>query len=288
MPDGASIELRRHGNPDGPRVLVSHGNGFATDGYWPFWRHLTADYDLVIYDQRNHGQNPRHRLENHRVARMAEDLELLLQTIGDRFGERPVRGVFHSLSAIVSVVHASRFRWPWEALVLVDPPFCPAPDDPLRPRSLAEEGELSERAAKRRNGFDTPDDLAKRLEEGLGHWVPGAPACMARAILRPSEGAEEAFELSCPGAFESRIFADNSSLNLTPILKELPDCILYLCADPEAPPKAMPGIVNRALHERYGLRYEAVAGATHMLQLERPEHAADRVRAFFGAVGFEV
>ena len=66
------------------------------------WRHLVADYDLVIYDQRNHGRNPRHDLDNHCVARMAEDLDLLLRTIGERFGEKPVGGVFHSLSAIVS------------------------------------------------------------------------------------------------------------------------------------------------------------------------------------------
>ena len=29
--DGYPIEIRRYGNPDGPRLVISHGNGFAID-----------------------------------------------------------------------------------------------------------------------------------------------------------------------------------------------------------------------------------------------------------------
>ena len=31
LDDGAAIRVRRHGKPDGVRLLLSHGNGFATD-----------------------------------------------------------------------------------------------------------------------------------------------------------------------------------------------------------------------------------------------------------------
>ena len=37
MEDGAEIIVRRHGNPDGKRIILSHGNGFASDAYFPFW-----------------------------------------------------------------------------------------------------------------------------------------------------------------------------------------------------------------------------------------------------------
>ena len=36
LEDGASIRVRRHGNRDGVRVTVTHGNGFASDAYLPF------------------------------------------------------------------------------------------------------------------------------------------------------------------------------------------------------------------------------------------------------------
>jgi hypothetical protein len=58
MSDGAIVRVRRHGNPDGPRLILSHGNGFAIDGYFAFWRHLLADFELFVFDQRNHRWNP--------------------------------------------------------------------------------------------------------------------------------------------------------------------------------------------------------------------------------------
>ena len=47
-----SIILRRHGNPDGPRLVLSHGNGLAIDLYYPFWGLLTDEFDLIIHDLR--------------------------------------------------------------------------------------------------------------------------------------------------------------------------------------------------------------------------------------------
>ena len=39
---GANIRVRRHGNPAGMRLMVTHGNGFAADAYLPFWQQLTS------------------------------------------------------------------------------------------------------------------------------------------------------------------------------------------------------------------------------------------------------
>ena len=57
LEDGARIRMRRHGNPDGVRLLVTHGNGFAADAYYPYWRHLLPKFDVLVFDFRNHGQN---------------------------------------------------------------------------------------------------------------------------------------------------------------------------------------------------------------------------------------
>ncbi len=35
--DDTVIRVRRHGNPDGPRLVLGHGNGLAIDVYYPFW-----------------------------------------------------------------------------------------------------------------------------------------------------------------------------------------------------------------------------------------------------------
>ncbi len=106
MDDGAAIRLRRHGNPAGPRLVLAHGNGFAIEAYYPFWRLLATDWDLVIYDQRNHGWNPAHDVARHDLPGFVADLDRLRTLIDERFGARPTVGVFHSISAITAIWHA--------------------------------------------------------------------------------------------------------------------------------------------------------------------------------------
>ena len=50
MDDGAPIRVVRHGNPWGPRVVLSHGNGFASDSYFPFWQPMLERFDLALFD----------------------------------------------------------------------------------------------------------------------------------------------------------------------------------------------------------------------------------------------
>ena len=56
--DGAPIFARRHGNPDGPRIVLNHGNGFSADTCFPFWSHFIDRFDIFTHDLRNHGWNP--------------------------------------------------------------------------------------------------------------------------------------------------------------------------------------------------------------------------------------
>jgi pimeloyl-ACP methyl ester carboxylesterase len=58
MDDGAVIRVRRHSRGK-QRLLFSHGNGFAINAYYPLWRLFLDNYEVVVFDVRNHGQNPR-------------------------------------------------------------------------------------------------------------------------------------------------------------------------------------------------------------------------------------
>ena len=95
--------LRRHGNPDGPRLVLSHGNGLAIDLYYPFWSRLAGDFDLIVYDLRNHGWNTVGAREKHNVPTLIRDQERLLEAIDRHFGNKQKIGVFHSASARVTL-----------------------------------------------------------------------------------------------------------------------------------------------------------------------------------------
>lgn len=65
MHDGAVIHVRQHGRHEAPRLVLSHGNGLAIDGYFTFWGRLRERYEVVLFDVRNHGRNPRQPIEGH-------------------------------------------------------------------------------------------------------------------------------------------------------------------------------------------------------------------------------
>src|SRR5580692_1815362 len=97
--DGAAIRVRRHGNRNGPRLIFSHGNGFATDGYIAFWSQFVGDFEIVLFDARNHGWNALADPPNHDYVHMAQDLNLVRAATEAEFGRKPAAGLFHSMSA---------------------------------------------------------------------------------------------------------------------------------------------------------------------------------------------
>ena len=52
LDDGSVTVVRRHGNPTGPRLVMSHGTGLAIDLYVPFWSAFLDDFDLFVHDLR--------------------------------------------------------------------------------------------------------------------------------------------------------------------------------------------------------------------------------------------
>ena len=92
LEDSARIRMRRHGNPDGVRLLVTHGNGFAADAYYPYWQHLLPKFDLLVFDFRNHGQNIPVEPSNHHYAQLSRDLERVAQEVRTRLGQKRTAG----------------------------------------------------------------------------------------------------------------------------------------------------------------------------------------------------
>ncbi len=130
LDDGASIRMRRHGNAGGVRLLLSHGNGFAADAYLPYWQHLLPQFDLLVFDFRNHGQNVPVVPSHHTYEQLVRDLERVVQDVNARLGKKPTAGIFHSMSGRTAMKHAIEVGWRWDALILFDPPNVPPPGHP--------------------------------------------------------------------------------------------------------------------------------------------------------------
>ncbi len=281
MADGAVIRLRRHGNPDGPRIALSHGNGLAVDAYLPFWSLLRERYDIVLFDQRNHGENPLHGERGHVWDRITRDNVEVYEGIARDFGAKPVIGAFHSLSAVAAAMATLRFGPRWSKLVLFDPPIFPRLGHPLEPMERGHMRDMAALARRRPERYPDPAAFAAQLaaRPTFARWVPGAHDLFARATLRP-DPVGNGWVLRCPRELEARIFEQNVDPNVWPRLGACAVPVYLIGADTRVEGQQAPAFLTEGLARDQGIPYAMIPETTHFLQIERPREALEAMENF--------
>lgn len=269
MADGARVTVRRHGNPEGSRLVLSHGNGLAIDQYYPFWSLFTETFEVVVYDLRNHGVNPTGDLGTHNFPSFINDYELIHQGIHRHFGAKTTFGVFHSLSALVFLLSRSRGA-ELSRCVLFDPPVCTLGPGYSEFMQAVRRG--AEMTRRRANRFPTRADYV-RLLRGLPRFdllAPAALELMAQTTLRESPDAE-GYVLCCPREHESRIAEGFEAHSVVADFGAVRCPTLAIGGDADSPhsylPPMRPGDIP-------GVDYLSLPGTTHFLPLEKPEDCA--------------
>ena len=273
--DDTVITLRQHGNPSGPRLVLSHGNGLAIDLYYPFWSLLTDDFDLIIYDLRNHGWNPVGNLQNHNVPTLAQDHDTILEALDRHYGPKPRIGVFHSISALSTLLSPNKGS-NFAALVLFDPPLC-------KPgRSYKDFEDIAIRLAKmtrrRTNRFQTPQQLAELLTyvPNFQHMLPGVFDLFARTTLRERTDGE-GYELCCPPEYEAQIIDYATPFAVLVDFQSLRCPTKVIGADPTLPYSYLPTL---DLSDIFTVDYDFLPDATHFLLLEKPQECVNAMLEF--------
>ncbi len=266
--------VRRHGNPDaGVRLVLSHGNGLAIDLYYPFWSRLADEFDLVVYDIRNHGWNHVGRRQEHNIPTLIHDHDLVLKTIDRTFGTKPTVGVYHSLSTLMPLLS---FSSSYAALILFDPPLCKPGANQIELHDAAERAAaMIERRGYR---FESREEFATFLGyfPTFSRVVPGVLDLMARTTLRQSADGQ-AYELRCPREYEAQLM--NYGRSFFPLLDlELLTCpTKVIGGDPTLPYAYLPTF---DLSSVMSVDYDFIPEATHLLPLEEPGECVAVVREF--------
>jgi pimeloyl-ACP methyl ester carboxylesterase len=272
LDDGARIRVRRHGNSAGPRILLAHGNGFASNAYYPYWQHLLAKFDLIVFDFRNHGENTPVEPSNHHYLQLSRDLEHVVVGVRAELGEKRTAGIFHSMSARTAMKHALEIGWRWDALVLFDPPDVPPPGHPKYEAMKIFEDKLVEWARGRRRRFASIDELTSEYIQSRAtrNWVPGVHELMARSVLRRSPDGD-GYTLVCSPENEAAIYGEALTLNLWPRASEFGGPVKLIGCDPNMKGGPATGPANQALGIEGGYDFAFVEGTGHLLQIEKPE-----------------
>ena len=270
-----AITVRRHGNPDGPRLVMSHGNGLAMDLYYPFWSLLMDEYDIFMYDLRNHGWNALSPIERHNVPTLVDDHDHIVMAIDEQFGEKPKVGVYHSISALFPLLSPARGA-AYSALIMFDPPI-------RRPNLSDEEFDKASMrtatmARRRTARFRSLEEFSQVLPyiPAFQHMVPGAYDLMAKATLR-QRSTGGGFELRCPPQYEARII-DYARVFTLAVDFDMMLCPLKVIgADPTLPYSYLPTL---DLSDVAIVDYDFLPDATHFLPIEKPAECVAAMRAF--------
>ena len=284
MDDGTVILLRRHGNPDRTRIVLSHANGFAVDAYYPFWSLLTDRFDVVLYDIRNHGWNPVGPVDAHSIPTFVDDMAGVARAIERHFGRKPAIGVFHSLSGQTAMIEACSGGGSFAALVLFDPFICPPGCHPVhRERLRKAMRSMVDGARRRRASFDSRESFAERLRRtpAFERLRPGVVELMARTTTRPSADGST-YVLRCPPEYEARVGEQGYRYATSVDVDALSCPVKVIGSDPLVPHSFLPTV---SMDEIVALNYDFVPDATHFLQLEEPEACVSAMLEFLGGDG---
>ncbi len=280
MDDGAEIQIRRGGNPDGVRLFITNGNGFAIDGYRVFWEPLFDRFDVVLFDMRNHGRNAPTGGDGHNYRQFARDVGTIFHGVDKRLGHKKSVGVFHSMSGRSAMKHAIEIEWVWDALALFDPPNVPPRGHEQYESMRVFELKLLEWATQRQETFASVEELRAIFDanRAQSRWLPEARADMANAILRSN--GKGGFELSCPREYEAAIYLQALMLDLWPAASAYRGPVKLIGADPNIKGATATAAANRALGLEGGYDYEAVPETGHLLQIERPDACREALLSF--------
>ena len=277
--DGSVTTVRRHGNPDGLRAVLSHGNGLAMDLYYPFWSLLCDEFDIFLFDLRNHGWNSVGARRSHNIPAMIQDQENVLEAIDSEYGKERKIGMFHSVAALTTLF-SSAHDGSFSALVLFDPPLCKPGASQDEFDAAAEN--LAARLRKRSARFRSIEEFAELLQymPGYARVVPGVRNLAARTTLRKIPNGQ-GYELRCPPEYEAQITEYSRSFSVLADLDALSCPTKVLGADPMLPTAYLPTF---SLSRVLTVDYDFLPETTHLLQLEQPEECVKLIREFLQGI----
>lgn len=284
MDDGVELVVRHHAKPGTTRLFVTHGNGFAVDGYRVFWEPLLNEFDVVLFDTRNHGQNVPSGADGHNYLQISRDLSSVHAEVTAKLGRARSVGVFHSMTSRAGMKNAVEIGSPYDAVVFFDPPSVPPPGHAVYEAMRTFELKLVQWATERPQVFETPDTLEAEYStaRASSKWLPEARRDMAHAVLRKSG---DVYTLSCRRELEASIYLAALTLDLWPTAEEVGVPSLLVGADPQGRGGPPTGPANAALAREGGFRYAGLDGAGHLLQIERPEECRNIMLGFLADLG---
>jgi lipase len=262
-----------------PTLLLVHATGFHAR-CWDVLIARLGERHIIALDQRGHGRSQKVGIEHWEV--FGQDLAALVEALDLQV----VIGVGHSMGGHALVDAAAALPDRFRRLVLMDPVIASPEDYGGGGWAIGELGEHKHPTAKRKNRFESSDEMVERFRDRLPYSVFHPDALRdycVHGLLPAPDGA--GFVLACPPEIEASIYMTsrtNAGIHQSIQALAIPVLILRARLPPDdrsvmdfSSSPTWPGLAG----EFSDARDVHLADHTHFLPMEIPDRIAGLVLA---------
>ncbi len=258
----------------GPPLVMLHATGFPPWLWHPIARELAGDFRVVAPCFCSHRP-----ADPHEGGLSWLTLSADLAALVERLGLEEVRLVGHSMGATVSSL-AEALHGPLASrMVLIEPIFLPPPFYGMQ--VSVEQHPMASRAIRRRRAWGSEAEARKYLgEKGLfTNWDPEALELYLEHGMTEAENG--GLELACSPEQEAALFMGGQAQNPWELLDRVGCPALLL----EGEASENRGLVDleRAASLMPRAEVRSVAGAGHLIPMEKPRQTLELIRSFLAA-----
>lgn len=256
----------------GPAVVMLHATGFQPWLWHPIARELAGDFRVIAP-----------YFCDHRLADPAEGglswlvLAADLAALIERLGISGAMLVGHSMGATVSSMAEALHGPIASRMVLIEPIYLPSPFYEMD--ITVEQHPMASRAIRRRREWMSEAEARAYLDEKalFANWDRE----MLELYLEHgiTEGENGALELACHPEREAALFMGGRAQDPWELLDRIPCPVLLLEGETSENRDFVD--LGRAASIIPGARVEVVAGAGHLVPMEKPRETLALIREFF-------
>jgi lipase len=258
----------------GPALIFLHATGFMPWIWHPVAREFAENHRVVVPYFCDHRHSDPHQ-GGLSWLMLAEDLVRFC----DKLDIRNPRMVGHSMGGAVITLAAGRFGVPAEKMVLFEPIFLPEQLYSLQLR--VEDHPLAGKSIKRRNAWDDRQSAGSYLKSKplFARWDEE----MLDMYLHYgfTEADAGGITLACHPEREASLFMGSMDYDPWPVMPQVRCPVLIL----EGELSENRGFINlqKAAEQFPQGRHQVVAGAGHLIPMERPRESVRLIKDFFDA-----
>ncbi len=270
--DIGDVELQYlHYEGQEPTLVLLHATGFLPWLWHPLAKQLNPSHRVIAPYFCDHRDSD---LEKGGLGwlTLAEDLAILCQRLGL---EKPLL-VGHSMGATVMTFATALNDLDAAGLVLIEPIFFP--EHYYRLDAKVEDHPLAIKSLKRRNRWKTVSEVKAylRTKPLFANWQDEFLDLYIQhgTVKRNSSG----LELTCPPQKEAALFMGGMPYDPWPIIGKVP-CPVLILEGEKSGNRAFIDLAKAAARFRNG-RLKTIAGAGHLIPMEKPAEVLDLIQGF--------